>query len=835
MAQHNCGFDHVLHESLNSDSGFQIKYALLSKKFRQLRQTGHKSDEIFTIPVVVHVVYADEHADHNISDEQVKSGIQRLNDIFSDSEQQGIDTKIQFELAKRTPDCQPTDGIVRVDASEITDYATEGIDIESTDTDGLGASRIGIYNLSRWNTEEYLNIWVVNEISGNNAGAGIQAFATFPETHFKYDGVVVLFNAFGYDYDNCNCYELKSYTEENKIIAHEIGHYLGLYHTFQGDSGGYSCPSTNIEEGDKVEDTPAHVRTFSCSNGNNYCYPANDPFYQMEKVVRNYMGYTPESCQYEFTEGQVDRMRTILVNYRPKLLTSSALLPVIEESPSTTCIPQSEQGITGEYGMGIISVNIGNLHAGSGSTFQDGGYVDNWCNVAYFEANTTYEISVETFGNYNEDLKIYIDYDNNSDFDNSEMVFKSNNKSTHEGTFSTPEVVVWDTPLRMRLISDHFQYNINNGCYAPTYGQVEDYTVIFPLHDSEPKIERGNALFLDGVDDYFQTDFSPNPLTDNFTIEFWCKPQGDSSEFQIIFDRTPSDFSTYHFMAMWYGRLFVYMDKELLFMETEPMQMNIWHHVAYTWDGIREKLFVNGIKSGEHEMQNVKENQASLKVGAFLNNFLFFTGQIDEFKTWNYARTEEQIRQQLHLTGISNYEDQVSYFHFNDEITDSTLSDFSGDHLMVLFGNPEIQLSTVNVGPDGTYQQIENISTETSVNSFEVNLEVTNLQADSEFTIFITQQNYEANTYDGLDGVIPFKERTWTINTFTDQAFNTSIKFNFPENTFTDLTASNYKLYWREVSSDTEWKLQQNGASSIDGSSIIFDEINRNGQLLIAK
>ena len=835
LSQHNCGFDKVLQESLSLDSTFQKNHTLLSKKVRQYLQANEKSEEVYTIPVVVHVVYANENAAHNISDEQVISGIQRLNDIFSNTDQTSIDVKIRFELASRTPGCEATNGIVRVDASGINDYSTEGIDIESSDTDGLGASRIGVFNLSRWNTEEYLNIWVVNEISGNNAGSGIQAFATFPQTHFSYDGVVVLYNAFGYDYDNCNCYELKSYTDENKIIAHEIGHYLGLYHTFQGDAGGYSCPSTDTSEGDEVADTPAHIRTFSCSHGANTCYPEPDPFYQMEEIVHNYMGYATESCQFEFTQGQVDRMRTILTNYRPKLLTSNALLPTEENEMATSCSPQTDEGINGEYGMGIISISIGNLNAGSGSTYQDGGYLNNWCQTASFEPSTSYEVNIETFGNYNEDLSIYIDYDNSGDFNSSELVFESFNKTNHNGSFSTPGQVIFDTPLRVRLISDHFQYNINSACYEPSYGQVEDYNIIFSDAQTEEKIERGNALVLDGVDDYFQIDYSPSPTADQFTIEFWYRPEGDSSQFQMIFDRTPADFSTYHFMAMWYGRLFIYMDKELLFMETAPLSMNTWHHIAYTWDGITEMLFINGIPSGKHEMQNIKENNTPFKFGSFLNDYLFFKGQIDELRTWNYARTDEQIRQYLHLTNAVTNEENVVYYHFNNEILNNSITDYSGDEKAILFGNPSTQTSTVNVGPEGAYQQIDNIASESVINFLDVNLDFIDIQTDTDFPIYISQHNFEANTYAGLDGLTPFKERTWTLNTCANKDFITSIKFSFPENTFSDLTASEYQLFYREVGSDGKWELLKKGAEHIDNSTIIFEDINRTGQLLIAK
>ena len=267
---------------------------------------------------------------------------------------------------------------------------------------------------------------MVNEISDNNAGQGIQAFASSPGTSSFYDGVVVLYNAIGYDYNSCNCFELKPYTEQNEIFAHEVGHYLGLYHTFEGDDGGYTCPPSDPTKGDQVADTPAHIRAFSCPTGSNNCYDLTDPFSSYEKVIHNYMGYSPESCQHEFTQGQVDRMRAVLETSREGLLVSGAFNNSSAAQSLVSCQPQSAQGTNGEYGMGIILVKIGPLKAASGSTYQDGGYRDNTCRAANFEVSTKYDIEIKNHGSYNEDVSIYIDYNNDGIFENNELVFSSN-------------------------------------------------------------------------------------------------------------------------------------------------------------------------------------------------------------------------------------------------------------------------------------------------------------------------------------------------------------------------------------------------------------------------
>jgi hypothetical protein len=97
-------------------------------------------------------------------------------------------------------------------------------------------------------------------------------------------------------------------------LDHEVGHYLGLFHTFQN-----GCS----EPGDYVDDTPFEASpAFGCPAGRNTCpQPGDDP-------IHDYMDYTDDACYSEFTPLQVERMQSIVPIYRPSLLQRAGAGPV---------------------------------------------------------------------------------------------------------------------------------------------------------------------------------------------------------------------------------------------------------------------------------------------------------------------------------------------------------------------------------------------------------------------------------------------------------------------------------------------------------------------------
>lgn len=513
-----CASDQIHEQLLSIDPMYAQRMAESSPKFQQFlaekavkKGNTEKSTITYTIPLVFHVIYTSSSAANNISDAQIQSAVQRLNEIYSNATGTTVDTKIQFQLATMDENCNATTGINRVNGASVTNYSNHGIDGEVTDSDGIGASMSSIFNLSRWDPDLYLNIYIVSEITNNDGGYGTQAYAFYPTTSDSYYGVVIMYNTLGYDYNNCGCYQLKSYTNQNETLAHEVGHALYLKHTFEGGSSS-SCPSTSDSAGDEVADTPAHKYITYCpSSGGNSCYASSDAFYSWGKIKYNIMGYFTETCTNQFSQGQADRMLWALETYKPTLLYSPGLQTTSVTMAAAACTPQTTTGLQGEFGTGPIGVTIGDMTAGSNSTYQDGGYLSRPCFIANLEINQSYPVEVTTWGNYSEDVRVYIDWNNDGSMSASELVFSGDNAKSFSGTFTVPTTTTTGQHLRARVISDYQANTISSSCYAPVYGQVEDYPVyVAPL---EPKLS-ASAGSLYG----FQTLTTKSSASQNFKI-----------------------------------------------------------------------------------------------------------------------------------------------------------------------------------------------------------------------------------------------------------------------------------------------------------------------------
>ncbi len=224
-----------------------------------------------TIPVYFHVI-TNTSGQGAVSSTQINNQIAVLNAAYSGATG-GVNTPFRFQL-------------VAVDITTNNTWYTAG--------PGTTAQTQMKTALRRGGKGD-LNIYT------NNIGGGLLGYATFPSSYVgnpKDDGVVCLYSSL--PGGTAAPYNL------GDTATHEVGHWLGLYHTFQG-----GCSRSTTTGGDLVADTPAEQSpAYGCPTGRNTCSSAgNDP-------ITNFMDYTDDSCMFVFSQGQSDRMDAQWVTYR---------------------------------------------------------------------------------------------------------------------------------------------------------------------------------------------------------------------------------------------------------------------------------------------------------------------------------------------------------------------------------------------------------------------------------------------------------------------------------------------------------------------------------------
>lgn len=298
-----------------------------------------------TIDIVFHLIHLGEPIGTgvNISDAQIESAILSLNRDFGawsihnniSVAPNGVNSELFFRLACVDPNGNPSNGINRVPGTVIPTYRSQGFTIKPNNMGNFTQ----ITALSDWDIRRYINIWVVHRIetptgklvSGGALGANVRNFTQGQA------GIFVTPNVVGCDPDQK--YGFKLLNRYGKILSHEMGHYLGLLHTFEGNS----CTESDCQtEGDLVCDTEPH--------DNSSPFPQDSSCSEFKECtsrepVENIMNYAGQECGNIFTQGQKDRMKYMinlfyqnLINrgYCDRIVTSSAHsnLPVVRIYPN---------------------------------------------------------------------------------------------------------------------------------------------------------------------------------------------------------------------------------------------------------------------------------------------------------------------------------------------------------------------------------------------------------------------------------------------------------------------------------------------------------------------
>ena len=313
-----CITNRISKEALNNDIEYQKMRDNLINYYQENKSVNPKNNTVITIPVVVHIVHRQIHQNigsgTNISNEQIEDQLRILNEDFSKTNPEfpnpprnsfinyAGNPGIRFCLANIDPNGNPTTGITRTSSQKSSFDADD-----NTDADAMKESTYGIKN---WDPLRYLNIWVVN-LSNSSGGGQTLGYAYPPGLQGSgqswRDGLVVDYQHFG-SISAAN-------SSDGRTATHEVGHYLGLSHTFCENGGGCCDNDNNSWFGLNVDDTPAtddvYFGPVNSTTNNNTCNDVNYGFSgDLLDMDENFMSYASNSWM--FSNGQVDLMQIVL-------------------------------------------------------------------------------------------------------------------------------------------------------------------------------------------------------------------------------------------------------------------------------------------------------------------------------------------------------------------------------------------------------------------------------------------------------------------------------------------------------------------------------------------
>ena len=252
------------------------------------------------VPVVVHVIH--QGGAENISDAQVHSQLDVLNADFRRQNADTANTRpifrpvaadmgIEFCLASQDPQGVPTTGIDRVLTTE-------------TQPTALIAAH-------GWDGQRYMNIYVMP--TGSN-------FASFPWEPEEQQGIFITHGRFG-TLGRVGTEEFAEFARFGRTGTHEVGHYLGLLHTFS-----YIGDIDLCLGGDSVCDTPPTDMRWLVGTCLDHNLNSNEEVPDFPDQVENFMDYNIDSCANMFTLGQRERVWEKIATHRSQLVSEENLI-----------------------------------------------------------------------------------------------------------------------------------------------------------------------------------------------------------------------------------------------------------------------------------------------------------------------------------------------------------------------------------------------------------------------------------------------------------------------------------------------------------------------------
>lgn len=377
-----------------------------------------------------------------------------------------------------------------------------------------------------------------------------------------------------------------------------------------------------------------------------------------------------------------------------------------------------------------------------------------------------------------------------------------------------------------------------------------------PISAHLKEYTRGNTILLDGLNDHLNLGATTAlEGQSGFTFETWIKPVSMDAGTERIFSKRSGNTNRIE-ISMGSGGS-VDADRQFLTVhicngtnETAripngSVPLGIWSHIAVIFDGTqsgadRLKILVNGIPQTvtlSPTATTTPSGNGNAHIGKRSdNNNKPSNVELDEIRLWNVARTNDAVREHMHLTLTGCETGLVSYYQLN-ETTGTIATDVQGNNNATLINGVSRNVSPINVGNSASSnsQTITGISTATNQAFTIANLEIDVTAKTGMEDWTVTYQAFDPNVVAGTNGVTVYSTPTWTINSATTTGtYVGNLTFTFPAGSFSSTAPVKYRLYNRSMHAGGDWK-EIASASLVTSNTITFSNIEVLGQFMVVQ
>ncbi|MEO9533825.1 MAG: M43 family zinc metalloprotease [Crocinitomicaceae bacterium] len=357
----------------------------------------------YTIPIIFHVIHNPASPAENVSEAAINALLDAVNEDFSATNSDignlrtgfgwtDANADIEFCLAQKDPAGQQLAelGIHRVET-------TEGYFDPNSEANKMKGDTGGDTGTPGWDRNSYVNVWICDITNG--ASSGVAGYAYKPTVSSlppaSIDGIVIDYNL--------------GMPPTNRVLTHEIGHYLGLSHTWGNSNNASGCT-----EDDGLTDTPVTA-------GPSFDYPGSCGGSQQtcsgtETQYENFMDYS--NCTVIYTQEQANLMAAVLGGSRASLLASDACTPVNPQPPVTDFVADITTVIEGgSVNISDLSTNYPtgwswSVNPSTGTSFINGSSATTQDVTIQFTTAGVYEISLTANNAYGNDTEVKTAYIN---------------------------------------------------------------------------------------------------------------------------------------------------------------------------------------------------------------------------------------------------------------------------------------------------------------------------------------------------------------------------------------------------------------------------------------